>query len=68
MINPQIQVAKIIFGMAMQLILVLAAMGIWITVTVALFQNPGWPVAATESLLTLTLGYIYKYFFAIGRH
>ena len=68
MTNPQIKVAKIVFGMAMQSILVLSASGIWISVTVALLRNPQWPIAATEGLLTLTLGYIYKYFFTLGNH
>ena len=65
MTDENIRVIKILFGMFMQFILVLVATGIWITVTIALVANPQWPMAAVEGLLSLTLGYIYKYFFAL---
>jgi hypothetical protein len=67
MTDAQITLAKIIFGMLMQFFLALVATGIWIGVTIALLLNPHWPMATAESLLTLTLGYVYKYFFSLGK-
>lgn len=67
MTNAQITLAKVVFAMFMQLILAVVALSIWVSVTVALLRNPDWPMAAAEGLLTLTLGYVYKYFFAMGK-
>jgi hypothetical protein len=65
MTNDQIKVAELFFRMIVQSILVLATTSIWLGVTVALIWNPQWPIVAIESLLSLTLGYIFSYFFGV---
>lgn len=65
--NDQIKVVEVFFKMLMQLFLAIVAVWIWAGVTFTLYLNPDWPMAAVETLLTITLGAVYKHFFPLGR-